>query len=601
MDSLLADLRYAVRNIARRPGFSALAILTLAIGIGINAVAFTAVNALLFHPFVFKGVDRLGWIMLASPGNPYGQLSYTELAELKRNARVFDALSGQGRIPMAMTVDGRAEQVWTLMVSDDYFRALDTRPAAGRLLDRSDATGTDLVAVVSHQFWQRRLNGESIAGRTITLANREVSVIGVVPDDFQGPGGVYAPELYLPLEKALAFGLPQRFVTNKERWLGAFARLAEGSTAPQARADLTALSAQLPAPVDPSDTRERKLGFFPMREGHPEVRGMAPFVWIAMAIVGVVLLIACFNVAALLLARATERRREIGIRSALGAGRMRIIRQLVTEGLVLAVLSGAAALVAAAWSGKLLAAFSLPAPIPQRLNLDVDGRLVLFTAVMVLIAGVLPGLLPALQATRRNLVSSMRLGALADGRPSRARGAFVMAQIAGSTLFLATSLLFVRSFWNANDVDLGFTSNQLVVAQLEPSLYGFEGARAESLAREVVDRVAGTPGITVALTDRAPFAVGFPRTEIVSTSSVDCATTACQPVRFHAAGTRHFEALGLPLRAGREFTDADLKMGGAVIVNETMARRLWPAQSPLGQVVKLGNKRRPRRGRRCRG
>ena len=588
MDSLLADLRYAVRNIARRPGFSALAVLTLALGIGINAVAFTAVNALLFHPFVFKGVDRLGWIMLASPGNPYGQLSYAELSEIKRNARVFDAVSGQGRIPVAMMVDGRAEQIWALMVSDDYFRALDTRPAAGRLLERSDAAGTDLVAVVSHQFWRARLNGASIAGRTITIGDRDVAVIGVLPDGFQGPGGLFAPDVWLPLEKAHALGLPARLLNNDQRWLGAFARLSEGSQAPQAQADLAALAAQLPVPIDSKDAHERKLGFFPMRDGHPEVRGLAPYVWIAMAIVGSVLLIACFNVAALLLARASERRREIGIRTALGAGRLRIIRQLVTEGLVLAVISGVAALVAAAWSGTLLEAFSLPAPIPQRLNLHVDARLITFTAAMVLIAGVLPGLLPALQATRRNLVSSMRLGGLGDGRPSKARGAFVMAQIAGSTLFLATSLLFVRSFWNANDVNLGFDTDRLIIAQLEPSLYGYEGARAESIARELVQRVGAAPGLTVALADRAPFAVGFPRAEVVSTRTLDCTASACKPIVFYAVGARHFEALGLPLRAGRAFSDVELERGGAVIVNESMARRLWPEQSALGQLVRIG-------------
>jgi len=588
MDSVLADLRYALRNIARRPGFSALAVLTLAVGIGINAVAFTAVNALLFHPFVFKGVDRLGWIMLTSPGNPYGQLSYTELADLKRHARVFDALSGQGRTPVAMMVDGRAEQIWAQMVSDDYFRALDTRPAIGRLLGPGDATGGDLAAVVSHQFWRTRLNGESIAGRTITIGNREVSVIGVVPDGFQGPSGVYAPDVWLPLEKAAAFGLPKRLLTNEERWLGAFARLKEDAGVPQAQADLAALTAQLPPPIDPSDTRERKLGYFPMRDGHPEVQGMAPFVWVAMGIVGLVLLIACFNVAALLLARAAERKREIGIRTALGAGRMRIVRQLVTEGLVLAVMGGAAALVAAAWSGRLLEVFSLPAPIPQRLNLEVDARLMQFTALMVLIAGVLPGLLPALQATRRNLVSSMRLGNMGDGRPSKTRGVFVAAQIAGSTLFLAMSLLFVRSFWNANAVDLGFDTDQLVVAQFQPSLYGLEGAQAATFARDLAERVAATPGTTVALVDRAPFTVGFPRAEVVSTSAIDCSTVTCKPVVWYAAGPRYFEALALPLRAGRGFTDNDLKASSTIVINEAMARRLWPGQSPLGQLVKLG-------------
>ena len=591
MDALVADLRYAIRNILRRPGFSALAILTLAIGIGVNTVAFTAVNALLFHPFVFKGVDRLGWIMLASPGNPYGQLSYTELTELKRNARVFDALSGQGRIPLAMMVDGRAEQIWALMVSDDYFRALDTRPAAGRLIDASDTAGSELVAVVSHQFWRTRLNGGSIAGRTIVISNRTVNVIGVLPDGFQGPGGLYAPEVWLPLEKAAALALPARLLNDEERWLGAFARLADGAGTPQAQADLAALSTQLPPPVDPNDTRERKLGYFPMRDGHPEVRGLGPFVWIAMSIVGVVLLIACFNVAALLLARAAERQREIGIWSALGAGRGRIIRQLITEGLVLAALSGCAAIVLSAWSGRLLEAFSLPAPSPQRLNLQIDGRLLAFTGLMVLVAGVLPGLLPALQATRRNLVSSMRLGTLAGGRPSRAGGAFVTAQIAGSTLFLAASILFVRSFWNASEIDLGFDANQLVVAELQPSMHGFEGARAAALARDLEARLSAVPNATVALADRAPFAVGWPRAAAVSTRALDCAAADCKPTVFHAIGPRHFAALGVPLRAGREFTADDLDRTGAVIVNETMARKLWPGDSPLGQEVKIGSAR----------
>lgn len=591
MDAVLADLRYAFRNIARRPGFSALAVLTLAVGIGVNAVAFTAVNALLFHPFVFKGVDRLGWIMLASPGNPYGQLSYAELAEVKRNARVFDAFSGQGRIPLAMSVDGGAEQIWTLMVSDDYFRALGTRAAVGRLIDASDAAGTELVAVVSHQFWRARLEGGSIAGRTIVIANRTVNVIGVLPDGFQGPGGLYAPDIWLPLEKASAFALPARMLNHEERWLGAFARLADGAGTPQAQADLAALSAQLPPAADAKDTRERRLGYFPMRDGHPEVRGLAPFVWIAMSIVGIVLVIACFNVAALLLARAAERQREIAIRSALGAGRGRIVRQLITEGLVLAALSGGAALVLAAWSGRLLDAFSLPAPIPQRLNLVVDRRLIAFTGVMVLVAGVLPGLLPALQATRRSLAGSMRLGTFGDGRRSRARGAFVTAQIAGSTLFLATSILFVRSFWNAAAIDLGFQANQLVVAELNPSMHGFEGARAAAFARDLETRLTAIPGTTVALADRAPFAVGWPRAAVVSSRTLDCAVTACKPTVFYAVGPRHFAALGLPLRAGREFTAGDLEKRDAVVVNETLARRLWPGESPLGQEVKIGAER----------
>ena len=590
MDALLADLRYAFRNIARRPGFAALAVLTLAVGVGINTVAFTAVNGLLFHPLVFKEVDRLGWIMLATPGNLHGELSYAEFGELRRHARAFDALAAQGRQPLGLMADGRVEQIWALLVSGDYFRALDTRAAIGRVIDASDAARDDLAAVVSHRFWQTRLNGESIAGRTITIANRTVTVVGVLPDGYQGAGGVFAPDVWLPLERADAFGLPRRLLTQEDRWLGSIARLADGTNRARADAELAAISSHLPAASsNPKDTAERRLGFFPMRDGHPEVQSLAPYVWIAMSVVGIVLLIACFNVAALLLARATERHREIGIRTALGAGRLRIVRQLVMEGLVLAALSGCAALVLASWSGTLLAAFSLPAPIPQRLEMPVSSRVVLFTMLMVIVAGVLPGLLPALQATRRNLVNSMRLGGGADGsRPSRLRNLFVISQIAGSTLFLATALLFVRSFWNANHVDLGFTTDHMVVARMDPSLYGFEGARAAWFARQVADRVSTVPGLTVALADRVPFAVGYQTRETVSTRTLDCTAVPCKPTVYYAVGARHFDAVGLPLRAGRDFTAVELKTGGAIIVNEAMAANLWPGRSPLGEVARLG-------------
>ncbi|HUR20066.1 MAG TPA: ABC transporter permease, partial [Vicinamibacterales bacterium] len=324
MDSILGDLRYAARHVLRRPGFSALAVLTLAVGIGINAVAFDAVNALLFHPFTFKGVERLGWIMLATPGNPHGQVSAAEFAALKDNSRAFEVVAAEGRMPLGMMVDGRAEQVWSLLVTGGYFRVLGSRAAAGRLLDDSDATRDDLVAVVSYTFWRTRLNGASLAGQTLTIANRSVSIVGVLPEGFQGPGGLFAPDLWLPLEKSDALGVPRRRVTQDERWLTTIGRLAEGTTTARAEAELASIATHLPAPPDVKDVRERKLGYFPMRDGHPEVRGLAPFVWIAMAVVGLVLLIACFNVTALLLARATERRREIGIRTALGAGRWRI-------------------------------------------------------------------------------------------------------------------------------------------------------------------------------------------------------------------------------------------------------------------------------------
>jgi predicted permease len=502
MTSLVADLRYAFRTFLRRPLFSSLAVLTLAVGIGINTVAFTGVNALLFHPFVFPGVARLGWVMLSAPGAPHGDLSAAEFEEIRRQAHAFDSIAAEGRQPLALMNGGRAEQVWALFVSERYFAMLGARPIAGRL-DLGAKKAGALAAVVSFRFWRARLGGGSIAGRTIVLANRTVAVAGVLPDDFQGPGGLYAPDLWLALDQADELGLPQA-VTRDADWLTTIGHLAPGATPAQASAELAAIAAHLP-PRDPRAAPAR-LGFFPMQDGHPEVRGLAPFVWIALWIVSLVLLIACFNVGSLLLARGVERRREIAIKAALGAGRLRIVRQLIVEGLVLASMSGAIALALATWSERLLALFSLPAPIPQRLHLQVDGRVIAFTALLVIAAGILPPLLPALRATRRGLAGSMRVDG--EGRPSRLRHLFIGAQIAGSTLFLATALLFVRSFANASRADLGFDAGHLLVLRLEPAAYGVDGARAVTLARELVERVRADSTLAVAAADRAPFAVG---------------------------------------------------------------------------------------------
>ena len=584
MDAFLADLRYAFRNITRRPAFSILAVLTLAVGIGINTVAFTAVNGLLFHPFVFAGVDRLGWVMIAAPDDPHGDLSYAEFDELRRNARGFDAVAAEGRQPVAVMNGGRAEQAWALFVSGDYFRALGARPALGRLIDSADGRG-DLAAVVSFRFWRSALQGGSIAGRTIVVANRTVSVVGVMPDDFQGPGGLFAPDLWLTLERAEAFGLPRQLLSGDERWLTTIARLAEGSSAARAASELTAIAAHLPASPAAGRAADRRLAFFAMREGHPEIRGLAPFVWIALAVVSVVLLIACFNVASLLLARAVERRSEIGIRTALGASRSRIVRQLVTEGVVLAIASGALALVLASWSERLLVVFSLPAPIPQRLHMTIDGRVIGFTLLIVLASGILPGLLPALEATRRDLVGAIRRDGSAHR--SRTRRLFVVAQIAGSTLFLATAFLFVRSFANATRADLGFEPDHLIVARLEPALYGFDGPRTAALAGALRDRLAVIPGLTPAVVDRAPFAVGYPRASRVSTAARRCAAPDCRPTTFYAVDAHYLEASGIPIRAGRVLTDADERTGGVVVINEAMAAALWPGRSPLGEAVTL--------------
>ena len=591
MDSFLQDLRYTFRTLARRPGFAALAVLTLAVGIGVNTVAFSAVNALLLRPFKAADADRVGWVLISSPGNPHGSASPLDFEELARGSLTFAALAAEGRLPVSLHTESGAEQAWSMLVSGAYFGTIGARAEIGRVLSESDVATSDLVAVVSHRFWTERLDRGSIAGRSIVLNGRSFSVIGVMPDDFQGPGGLYTPDVWLPLERRDVLNLPASLRSGE--WLTLVGRLRDGVAPAQADAELSAMSQSLPRAPGKEATR-RTIRFYPMAGGHPDLQGIGRVAWVAMAVVGLVLLIACFNVAALLMARASERQREIGVRSALGASRGRILRQLVTEGTVLAAVSGTATLVIAAWSGTLLSTFSLPAPIPQKLHLGIDGTLIAFTIALVIVAGVFPAVIPALQATRANLVGSLRVESRLGGRPSRTRNAFVVAQVAGSTLFLAAASLFVRSFLNSTAFDPGFDVRHAAVIQLSPSLYGYDDGRARVMVEALQQRISAVPGVlAVGASDRVPFYVGFPKSVEYSNGADDCSITDCRRATEYAVSPSHFEALGIAIQQGRAFNPGDAATASSVVVSAHMAALLWPGESPIGRTVRLGDKGRP--------
>jgi predicted permease len=365
-----------------------------------------------------------------------------------------------------------------------------------------------------------------------------------------------------------------------------------GVTAPQAESELRVIVQQLAADRG-SSGRARSAAFHPMSKGNPEVRSLAPALWGALGVIGVVLLIACFNVAGLLLARAAERRREIAVRAALGASRARILRQLVTEGMLLAALAGGAALVLAAWSADLLSAFSLPAPIPQRLHIGIDRRLVLFVTAMVAVAGLLPAIVPALHATRREHFRAMKVDDAVGGRPSRARNAFVIAQVAGSTLFLAAALLFVRSFLVRLAFNPGFDTEHTLVLEVDAGAHGYQAARSRRFFEDLAARVGALPGVrAAALADRVPFSVGFPRTIEVSDGTTDCATADCRQATVYRVGPGYFASIGLPLEAGRDFTPNDPQAASQIVVGAQLAADLWPGAGSLGRRIRLGEEGR---------
>ena len=594
MDSLRQDLTYALRALLHRPWFSLLAVLTLAVGIGVNAVAYSAINALLRKPMRFPGAEQLGWIQTTGGTSPYNQTSLPDYLDLAGENHSFAAIIAESRLPLSLAADGPAEQVWSLIVSANYLETLRARPIMGRALNESDGRGQDLAVVVSERFWKDRLQGgESIDGRTLSLNGSLFSVVGVLPEGFQGPGGLFEPDLWLPLERLPILELPPALADRRTPWLTVAGRMKDGVTAAQAQADLRGIMEQL-ARTHPATNTGRSVSFLPVMNGVPELRRIAQLAWVGLSVVGIVLLIACFNVAGLLLARAAERQREIGIRTALGATRGRILRQLLVEGLLLASASGAAALLLAAWSADLLSAFSLPSPIPQRLHFVLDARIIGFTLALIALAGVLPALIPALQASRSDVRQVMGSQPVIGVRRSRVRNLFVLAQVAGSTLFLAAALLFVRSFSNAASFVPGFDVEHTLVLELNTASFGYDAQRAQGLFGSLVERLRSVSGIeAVALADRAPLSVGFPRTVDVAGDFGECLEARCRSAIEFGVSSDHFAALGLPLRAGRELTEQEVRGNAPVVViGEGMAQTLWPHRDPVGQSLRVGRDRR---------
>lgn len=586
MTSIPGDIRYACRTLLKRPGFTALAVLTLALGIGVNTVAFSAVNALLLRPFRVPDADRLGWITLPEPGNPRGYATTAEFQALDRDARAFDAIEAEARVPVSLRTPAGAEQSWTLLVSTDYLQTFNAPFTLGRTFAEADLREAEVPVVVSHRFWTERLGApDSLSGVTVVVSGRVFPVLGVVADDFQGPGGLFAPEMWIPLARREVLTLDRR--QTDADWLTLFGRLRPGATKPQAEAELGALAQHLAEGATRSG--ERSGVFYPMMDGHPDLQEIGPVAWLAFGAVNVVLLIACFNLSSLLIARAAERQGEISVRTALGASRGRIMQQLLTESLVLSTLAGAVSLVVAAWSGDLLATFSIPAPIPQRVHMGVNSTLIVFTAVVALLAGVLPTLLPARRATRADLVRSIK-GDGAFGGRSRMRSLFVVAQVAGSTAFVIAAALFVRSFLNSTAVDPGFDSEHIVVLQVSPDDHGYSPDESRRIVESVANRVRALPNVRHAgVADRVPFYVGMPRTLEFVSDSRDCGTSDCPRATVYSVGHGYFAAMGLPLRDGREFSATDDHNGSLVVVSEALASQLWPNEPAIGRTLRVGD------------
>jgi predicted permease len=589
MSSLIQDLNVAFRQLRRRPLFTFTAVLTLAIGIGVNTIAFTVVNGLLFKGSAFRAKEDVGRIVTIPGGDEIG---YASLAEHQRFTEALEGaldVAAEGRLSIGWRHDGMTETAWALFVTSNYFSIVDATPIAGRVLVARSGDGLP-SAVIGERFWRRNLNSAPLSGLTLRLNGIDVHVTGVLPEAFAGPAGLYSPDVWLPLEDLAAFRTSPLLQNREQRWLFVFGRVQPGATVAEVQGRIGAVAATM-AQEWPETHKGRSARFRLFKEGNSELRQLGRAAAMAMGIIGLVLLLACFNVTNLLLARAVEREREMGIRAAIGASPSRLVRLVVTEGFLIAIMAGAAAVLLSRWTQTLVGSFAIPIEQPQHVDLTPDATVIGYIALLVLIAGVLPGLWPALSAARVDVlrVLGSQGGSSSGGRTSTMRRWLVGAQIAGSTIFLAIAALFVQSYGKVAVADLGFDRTNLVIAEFSPASHGYDVERSERHAHALLARVQALPGVTdAALADRVPFFVGFERMTAASVPGAACAPGACTQYATLAVGPGYFKTMGIALTAGREFNIDEPQP--EVIVNQPLAQQLWPDGRGLGEPLRIGDR-----------
>lgn len=585
MDSLLQDLRYALRTLRHSRGFTVAAILTLALGIGANTAIFSVVHGVLLSSLPYPEPDRLVRLFQAYPERDVdrGSLSQLDGEDWARSNAGLTALGLYSTFPNGLTDSTSPEprEIQTAYVDGGFFAALDVPARLGRTLTPEDQRRSTRTVVLSHRFWQQRFDGDrDVVGGTVTLSGEPFTVAGVMPADFVFP----SPEVeaWTVLSLIPESSIPRhRFV----RWLGAVGRLEPGVSPEQAQADLSSVARGLAEEYPDSNEEATAVAVVSLQDDI--VGPIRPALLLLAAAVGLVLLVACVNVAHLTLARGVARRREVAVRGALGAGRGRLIRQMLTESLLLALVGGAGGLLLASWGVEALIALS-DGSVPRTEEIAVDGPVFGFTLSAVILATFLFGLIPAIRATRPDLTEDLKAGSRgAGGGPgrSRLRHALVASEVALAVVLLVGAGLLIRSFDKLLATDLGFEPQNLLAIHLTLSKQKYESSEQYLPAsRELLEGLERLPGVTsVATTKTLPF-VGEPEQYFVNRDGGDRLPRDLA-VELSMISPGLFETLRIPLLAGRSFTDGDRKDAPTVVIlNQTAARRLF-ADAEMSEIV----------------
>ena len=588
METLIQDVRYGVRMMRKRPGFTAVVVLTLALGIGANTAIFSVVNAVLLRPLPYRNAERLVWVAgNIRGGTNRASVSPPDYVDYRAQNTVFEEFATSTSVPNAvnLTGAGEPERLTGSRVTANYFRAFGVEPALGRAFGADEErAGPAPVAVLSDGLWRRRFGGDpSVVGKTLTLDGKAVTVVGIAPPEFQYPAGT---ELWLPLD----FDDPEMKI-RAAHFLRPIGLLKEGVTIEQAQAETDLIARRLEEQYP--ETNERwSLNLVPLEE--QVVGGVRTSLWVLLGAVGFVLLIACANVSNLTLARVAGRRRELALRTALGASRWRVVRQQLAESVLLSLAGGASGLLLAVWGVDVLAALGAD-DIPRSSEIGVDGPVLAFTAALSVLTGLAFGLLPALRASRPNLNEVLKdagRGTSGPGR-GRVRSALVVAEIALSLTLLVGAGLLVKSFVGLRSVNPGFDSANILTLRINLARARYaKPEQAAAFFGELQRRVAGLPGVEAAgMVSELPLS-GQPNDMYFSVAGRP-PQTADQKVTadYRRVNQDYFRAMRIPVLRGRDFTEQEVAGSAQVVViNETLARNFFPDEDPLGRrlVIDFG-------------
>lgn len=601
MSTFWQDLRYGLRMLLKTPGFTAIAIVSLALGIGANTAIFSLLNTALLRPLPIEKPDEMVALNNTEEDRLFPTFSYPNYKDFETRNEVFSSLMAYRFAPLSLSHDGINERLWGYVVTGNYFEVLGVKAAMGRVISTEDdqTPGGHPVAVLSYKCWQSRFGSDpNINGKEILVNGRSYTVIGIAPPGFSGTEIIAAPEIWFPMAMQAQLEVSDGWLTKRGvENIFVQGRLKPGVSTPQAQAALNAIAAQLEQEY-PDVNEGKRVSLSPIGLTTGARRGVVVgFVSLLMAGVGLVLLLACTNLANMLLARAAERRREIGVRLALGASRFQLVRQLLTESMLLAVGGGMLGLWLAAWLVDLTVGLKPPIDVPLAIDLHIDYRVFIFTGLLTFATGLLFGMLPALQATKTDLLSALKdESASGNAKGSRLKNGLIVFQIAVSVVLLIGGGLMLRSLQNAQTVKLGFNPQNAIELSFDLRLQGYNEAQGKEFQKRLLERVRVLPDVEDAgIADLVPVDLHFGRVPVFIEGQLPERSANAPRAMSNRITPGYFTAMSTRLLQGRDFTEQDNETATrVVIVNETFARQFWQGEDPIGKRFSIGSAEAPK-------